>query len=129
MLFTHFYLLQGKKNRNLSCISSKQVILELWTHNISVNKLTKTPFAGINCQIFFFIDVAIKKLFHWVGVQLQCPCANLMIFCLRFRNDVLIVLFWFGFCAIDFEDITSIVDKTHHGPVIAPFLMQVLQLF
>ena len=41
----------------------------------------------------------------------------------------------FGFCAFGFEGLrrpscylTSIVDKTHHEPVIAPFSVQVLKL-
>ena len=46
------------------------------------------------------------------------------------------MLFCFGFSAFGFETIThpsryltSIVDKTRHGPVIAPFSAQLLQLF
>ena len=42
----------------------------------------------------------------------------------------------FEFCAFGFEAIahpscylTSIVDKTHHGPVTGPFSMQLIQLF
>ena len=41
VLFTHFYLMKGK-NRQLVCISSKQRIFWHWTHNFSVNKLSKT---------------------------------------------------------------------------------------
>ena len=53
-----------------------------------------------------------------------------MLCCLRFREDVLFlkILLWFGFCTFGFEALphrscylTSIVDETHHGPVIAPF--------
>ena len=56
-----------------------------------------------------------------------------MICNLRFKKDVLIfkILLCFGYCAFCFEAIshpscylTSIVDKTHHGPVIAPFSLQ-----
>ena len=50
---------------------------------------------------------------------------------LRFKKDVLIL----GFCAFGFEAIphpscylTSIVDKTHHGLVIASFSVRLLQL-
>ena len=44
----------------------------------------------------------------------------------------------FGFCAFGFEALvipnpscylTSIIDKTHHGPVIALFSVQLLQYF
>ena len=71
-------------------------------------------------------------------VQLQCPCANRMICSLGFKRDALIlkILLCFGFCAFDFEAmphpscyLTSIVEKTHHGQVIAPFSVQLPQLF
>ena len=46
------------------------------------------------------------------------------------------MLLFFGFRAFDFEAIlhrscclTYIVDETHHGPVIAPFSVQLLQPF
>ena len=46
------------------------------------------------------------------------------------------MLLCFGFCAFGFEALpypscylTSTVDKTHHGPVIAPFSVQLLQFF
>ena len=60
-----------------------------------------------------------------------------MIGCLKFNKDVLFLkmLLCSGFCAFDFEAIPnsschliSIVDKTHHGPVIAPFSVQLPQL-
>ena len=67
------------------------------------------------------------------------PCANQMICSFRFKKDVLILkmLLCFGFLeTFGFEAIphpscylTSIVDKTHHEPVIAPFSVQLLQLF
>ena len=56
---------------------------------------------------------------------------------LRFKKDVLIlkILLCFGSCAFGLEVIphpccylTFIVEKTHHGPVIAPFSV-LLQLF
>ena len=60
-----------------------------------------------------------------------------MICCLKFKKDVLFLkmLACFEFCAFDFEAIPnsschfiSIMDKTHHGPVIAPFSVQLPQL-
>ena len=46
------------------------------------------------------------------------------------------MLLCFGFCSFGFEAIphpscylTSIVDKAHHCPVIAPFSVQLLQFF
>ena len=46
------------------------------------------------------------------------------------------MLLCFGFCAFDFESLphpsfylTSIVDETHHGPVIAPFLRNFCNIF
>ena len=52
--------------------------------------------------------------------------------CLRFKKDFFILRkFCFGFCAFGFEAIldascylTSIVDKSNHGPVITPFSVQ-----
>ena len=50
VLFTYFHLLRKEKNRNLTCISSKQEILWHLTHNFSVNNLTKgTPFGKMDC--------------------------------------------------------------------------------
>ena len=60
----------------------------------------------------------------------------LMTCSLRFKKDVAILkmLLSFGFCAFGFRNpfscyLTSIVDKTHHGPVISPFSVLLLQLF
>ena len=67
----------------------------------------------------------------------SCPCLNLMISSLRFKKDVLFskMFLCFGFCAFGFEAIlhssyylTSIVNETHHGSVIAPFSVQLVQL-
>ena len=62
----------------------------------------KHPLVKRTAKYLFFIGVAIKLLFYWVGVQLQCPCANLMICSFRFKKDVLILkmslcilCFWF----------------------------------
>ena len=61
-----------------------------------------------------------------------------MICNLRFKKDVLFLkmLLCFGFCTFGFEALphpsyyfTSIVEKTHHGPVIALFSVQLLQFF
>ena len=61
-----------------------------------------------------------------------------MICILRFKRDILFfkMLLCFGFCAFDFEAIphpscylTFIVDETDHGPVMAPFSVQPLELF
>ena len=57
---------------------------------------------------------------------------------LEIQKDVLFLemLLCFGYCAFGFETIpilscylTSIVDKTRHGTVIAPFSVQLMQLF
>ena len=47
------------------------------------------------------------QLCFFIGVQLQCPCANLLVCSLRFKKDVLIlkILLSFGFCAFGFEAI------------------------
>ena len=70
------------------------------------------------------------------SVQLQCPCANLMICSLKFRKDLLSLKCCSGFCAFGFEAmshpscyLTSIIEKTHHGPVIVLFFVQIQQLF
>ena len=54
-----------------------------------------------------------------------------MICSLKLKRDVVILKCCFGFCAFGFEAmlhpsyyLTSIVDKTHHGPVIALFSSQ-----
>ena len=59
-----------------------------------------------------------------------------MIFSLTFKKDNLVLKLCFGFSAFGFEAIpypscylTSIVNKTHHEPVIAPFFVQFLKLF
>ena len=61
-----------------------------------------------------------------------------MIYSLRFRKDVFILkmLLCFGFCTFGFESIpyascylTSIGNKTHHGPVIAHFLCNFCSFF
>ena len=61
-----------------------------------------------------------------------------MICSLRFKKDFTFfkMLLYFGFRTFGFEAIphpscylTYIVDETHHGPVIALFSMQLLQLF
>ena len=85
----------------------------------------------------FLIGVAIKiaVLMRWRKTSVSL--ANLMICSLRFnkRCSFSKMLLCFEFCAFGFEAIphpncylTSIVDKTHHGPVIAPFSVQHLQL-
>ena len=61
-----------------------------------------------------------------------------MICSLSFKKDVLFIkmLLCFGFNAFGFEAIplsscyiTSIGDKTHHGPIIAPFSVHLLPFF
>ena len=63
MLFSHIYIMQGKKIRILVCISSKQRIFWCWTHNLFVDKFTKNVYifpSKTNCLICFVIAVAIK---------------------------------------------------------------------
>ena len=100
----------------------------------------------------FFKGVAIN-IAVWISWRLtpvQCPCTNLIIW--RFKKDVLkniafdfmlLVSKWrlasnapsnsLGRLVTAGKSVNSYftftVDKTHHGPVIAPFSMQLLQLF
>ena len=77
--------------------------------------------------------------FHWCSYKnSNFICANLMIYSLRFKKDVLIlkVLLCFRFCAFVFEAIphpscylTSVKYKSNHGPIFAHFSVQILQLF
>ena len=88
---------------NLIFIASKQRIFWRWTHNFSVNKLTKKVFTGtMNCYICFFIGVAIKL----VVSTIQLATGNSV-------NSSL----------------TSTMDKTYHGPVTAPFSEETLKCF
>ena len=61
-----------------------------------------------------------------------------MIGSLRLKKDVVFLkmLLCFGFCVFVFKSIphpscylTSILDKTQYGPIIAPFSVQLLKLF
>ena len=70
------------------------------------------------------------------NVHFQRRCANLMIYDLKLKKDVLILKIMLWFCAFGFQAmphpscyLTSILDKTHHGPVIALFFVQLLEFF
>ena len=79
MLFAHFYLI-WKKNRNLACISSKQVIRWNKTHNFSFNKLKKkAPFGKMNCWIYFFTGAAIKITVFWHTKPVSCASNDLQL--------------------------------------------------
>ena len=86
----------------------------------------------------FFQRCSYKNsCFSELGYNSSVLCANLMIYSLRFKKYVLILkmLPFFGFCAFGFEAIphssylTSMLDKSNHGLVIAHFFVQLLQLF
>ena len=70
-------------------------------------------------------------------MQLQCPCANLMICSLKVKKDIYLKnVAWDFVLLLDFEVIphpscyfTSIMNKTHHGLGIALFSVKLQQLF
>ena len=86
--------------------------------------------------MFFHRCSCKNSCFSELGVQLQCPCANLMIFSLRFKKDVLILkvllsILCFLFWNYTHESyyFTFIEDKNQHGLIITLFPVQPVQLF
>ena len=86
-----------------------------------------------------FFDRCSSKTscFREIGVQLPCLCANLIIWSWKFKKVFFLLKCCFGFCVVlvlklhpdPSYYLTSTMDKTHHGSIIALFYVQVLQLF
>ena len=76
-----------EKKGNPVFIFSKQRIFWHWTHNFSANKLTKKYLLVKWTAKCFFIVIAIKQLFQWVGIQLEFAGTNLMFW--SFKKDFL----------------------------------------
>ena len=70
-------------------------------------------------------------------MQLQCPCANLMIWSLKIKKNVYLKHVAWEFVLLLGSKIipnpscyfTSIMNKIHHGPGIALFPVKLQQLF
>ena len=82
-----FIILCKKKKGNPVFIFSKQRIFWHWTHNFSANRLTKKYLLVKWTAKCFFIVIAIKQLFQWLGIQLQFAGTKLMFW--SFKKDFL----------------------------------------
>ena len=138
MLFTYFYFMHRKKKRQTCSY------LQLAANTLALNpqlfcqQIYKNNPLCFGSKYVFFIGAAKKNICF---SELACNSivlllTQLMICSLRFKKDNLILKCCFEFCAFRFEAIPhpkcyliSIVDKTHHGTVIAPFCVQDRQLF
>ena len=105
LLFTHLYLMQGKINRSLICISSKQRIFWSWIHNFSVcqliHKKTYPPLVRWTAEYVFLYRWSYKNScwFQWIWGSVfvlcySCEITQNMVFQLLKNSKVEINFGW-----------------------------------
>ena len=131
------FILRKEKNRNLAYISSKQVILCFGIKPITFlsTNWQKTPFCKMNFYIYFFrrcsckyscfSELANNSLYQTNDPQLEFQKRRYYLKTIALDFALLV----FKLLPNPRCYLTSIMDKTHHGPVIALFSVQLQQLF